>query len=744
MFTRKAYLPYITVLLTILVVACGVDTPTNINVPILQDSYEQATLTPPPTAIPATETPVPGGAAQVGQTFYQAWSKGDHLGMYSLLSPQSQALIDSTTFVRQYQQAEQTATVQTVSVQPIVEQRDGSRAIFQVRVFWETAALGTIIRDHNAELTYADGRWGIIWSEGLILPELEGGNRLVFEYKAPARANIYDIEGKAIAFQGSAVTLGVVPGEITDEAGLLNTVAPLLNQSPEDIKAKYASAQANWYVPIGDMAQDIFAESIDLLRPYFEGGLQADERLTRVYTNVAPHLIGSVGAIPDFATEEYAALGYSPDARVGLSGLERWGEPYLSGIKGGILSVINQNGVVESIIAENDPRQSRAIYTSFNTEFQLAVESALTEAAFTHPLGNRGAVVVMNVKTGAIEAMASYPSFDPTLFDVTRPNAGEALTALFNDPSRPLVNRAALGLYPPGSTFKLVTLEAAVQTDQYGIDSRYNSTGSWNRLGDEFIKTDWRDGGHGNITLKTAIVVSCNTCFYDAGYNMNEVDPYHFPNVARSFGLGAPTGIIGIEELAGTIPDPEWKLGNTAEGGWVPGDAVNMSIGQGYVEVTPLQMAQITAGIANDGQLMVPTLINRLGAGGGAPEEPVPPQNAARLPYDDFVLTEVQDAMFQVGNGSNGTASETFRGFSPQVAGKTGTAENIQINPHAWFIGYTPAAPYLTPDGRQVNEPEIAIAVIMENSGDGSAVAAPIFRRVVELYYGLPISPYPW
>ena len=250
--------------------------------------------------------------------------------------------------------------------------------------------------------------------------------------------------------------------------------------------------------------------------------------------------------------------------------IEAWGETYLSGTRGGVLSVINQSGAFDSVLAQTEPKQARDIYTTFDLDFQLAVEEALAEAALTHPVGSRGAVVVMDIKTGAIKAMASYPTYDPSVFDVTRPDAGAALTALFNDQSRPLVNRATQGLYPPGSTFKLVTLGAAVNSGLYTVDSRYNSTGTWSGLGDNFIKTDWRQGGHGNISLKFAIVVSCNTCFYDAGFNMNEQDPYLFPNVARQFGLDDSTGIVGLNDLGGTIPDPEWKLENTAEGAGSP------------------------------------------------------------------------------------------------------------------------------------------------------------------------------
>ena len=208
------------------------------------------TLTPLPTEDISTPTPVPGGAAEIGQTFYQAWAKGDIIGMYSLLSPQSQALVDNNTFVTQYETAMRTATVEAIRIQPLAASQEGARGSFQVQVIWDTAVLGPIERTHSVDLAFANGRWGVIWHEGLILPELTGGHKLVLDYKAPSRGNIYDVNGKALAYQGSSILLGVVPGRIEDEAGLLATISPLLNLTPEQIQEKYAAAQADWYVEL--------------------------------------------------------------------------------------------------------------------------------------------------------------------------------------------------------------------------------------------------------------------------------------------------------------------------------------------------------------------------------------------------------------------------------------------------------------------------------------------------------------
>jgi penicillin-binding protein 2 len=322
-------------------------------------------------------------------------------------------------------------------------------------------------------------------------------------------------------------------------------------------------------------------------------------------------------------------------------------------------------------------------------------------------------------------------------------NASDELAAVLSDPGRPLVNRATQGEYPPGSTFKIVTFTAAVNSELYDANSLYTSTGTWDRLGENFIKVDWREGGHGTVSLRQALTVSCNSCFYDAGYNLDFVDQNYLPEVSRQFGLGFPTGIVGLLESAGLIPDPAWKLANQGEG-WATGDTVNMAIGQGFVLVTPLQMTRLIAAVANGGILLRPSVIDRIGAGGGAPEEIWPVEGTSQIPLSDEDRNIVRDALVAVANSDIGTASAVLRNMPVVVAGKTGTAETVSGTPHAWFAGYAPAAPYTPPNGPAINAPEIAVVVMIENAGEGSAVAAPIFRRIVELYYGLTPTPFPW
>ena len=692
---------------------------------------------------PAEPIPDAGGYARA---FYRAWEGQDYIGMYSLLSQQSQAKVGSEAFVSSYQDAMDTARVKTIHAQPLSLVQEDDQAEFGVRVTWDTAVTGQITRDYSVPLTYKDGRWGIEWHEGLILPELEGGNRLSMEYEIPSRANIYDINGQALAYQGKVVSLSVIPGQIQDEPYFLGVLSQVLGKPAEDIQFLYAASKPDWLVPIGDITEARLQDFALDIQPLIGAGLAPPEgRTTRIYDpdGVAPHIVGYTGFIPAEQISYYLEEGYRGDEQVGLVGMEGWGEEYLNGTRGGTLSVYTSNGEFVSTLADQQPKQSRSLFTTFDKSFQAAVEQALAEAISSHPTAEHGAVVVLDVNNGKVKAMASYPSYNPQIFDGARPNADVELGQVFNDPGRPLINRAAQGAYPAGSVFKIVTLAAALNSGLYTPETLYTSTGTWNKLGDGNAKTDWLEGGHGTITLKQALVVSCNSCFYDVGYNIDGQDNTLLPRIATEFGLGQRTGISGIDETSGLIPSPEWKTAELGEG-WATGDAVNMAIGQGYVQVTPLQIANMVAAVANGGTLYQPTLVDRIGAAGDAPEEPWPVQTIGQLPLDPDQMATLKDALWNVANGPWGTASDRFDGLPLQVAGKTGTAEAPPNDPHAWFAGYAPAAPYTTQDGTYLEDPEIAISVIVENAGEGSAVAAPIFRRIVELYYGIPTTPFPW
>ena len=709
-----------------------------------------ATIAPSPT--PTLFAP---GADGVATAYLRAWENGDTLGMYSLLSRTSQSIIDKATFAQRYQEAQQAATVLEVQTRPLAILQKENQAEVAFQLTWKTALLGDIEREMNMPLVYQDGRWTVSWSDALILPELGGGNTLQLEYHIPVRANIYDSEGLGLAVEGTAVTLGIVPGNIEGEPTLLALLSQIMGLPADEIQAIYASAEETWYVPLGDVPQDAVAPHLDALRPFIDtGGLQLRERKTRLYRDggVAPHVTGYVGAIPAEQLDEWLARGYRGSEKVGIARLEAWGQEYLGGGRGGALYLISPSGDVLDTLLDVPAKSNRSIYTTLDKAFQMEVEQALAEAIQSHPDGHAGTVVVMDVNNGQILAMASYPDYDPNLFDPINPYSASGLHQLLNSPGRPLVNRATQGTYPPGSVFKIVTMSAALLSGAYLPDTRYTCTGVWDGLGPNFIKTDWLEEGHGNITLRQALTFSCDPYFYQLGLTLDQVDSFLIPETARAYGFDAPTGIQGLAEQAGIIPDPEWKLAVYGEG-WGRGDSVNMAIGQGFVTATPLQVVNMLAAVANGGTLYRPQVVLRIGEGGGAPEETLASETIGQLPISAEQLAIIQESLYAVTTQSGGTAVHRFKNLLVPVAGKTGTSQVPPIyrddgtwnnEPTAWFAAYAPAVP--TPDQDEIPDmPEIAIVAIIENAGEGSAVAAPIVRRVVELYYHLqPLTPYPW
>jgi penicillin-binding protein 2 len=325
-------------------------------------------------------------------------------------------------------------------------------------------------------------------------------------------------------------------------------------------------------------------------------------------------------------------------------------------------------------------------------------------------------------------ALATYPAFDPNLFPTGISEA--QWQSLQADSRRPLVNRATQGTYPPGSVFKVVTMGCGMEAGGLGATSSFLCQGTWTGLGLDWAKTCWLRSGHGNVPLARALTVSCDITFYQVGLLLNGVDQELLPSYAERFGLGTRTG-IEVEEEPGLVPDPAWKLETKGEG-WAPGDTVNLAIGQGELQVTPLQIAAMLAAVGNGGTLYRPQVVEMIASDPAHPEWTFGPVAVAQLPVGAEDLAVIQDSLYKVTSASYGTAYQAFEGLALPVAGKTGTAESGQALPHAWFAGYAPA-----------ENPEIAIAVVVEHVGEGSTYAAPLFRKVVEAYFRLQPTPTP-
>ncbi|MFB0533378.1 MAG: penicillin-binding protein 2, partial [Anaerolineae bacterium] len=618
-------------------------------------------------------------------------------------------------FAQYYHDVATEITMTALETQLVSLLQDGPQGQAAYRLIMDTVLVGRIETDNLMSLSYADGRWGVNWSPGLIFRELEGGNILRMFRHAPSRGNIYDRSGTGLAVEDQAVTVGVVPGQIEDEDKLLAELSWILGLWAASIKEKYALARPDWYVPIGDLSFEASQAHYSTLTSL--PGVVLRDRWVRAYRHdgLAAHLLGYMGRIEQDEQAEWVAKGYSGDEMVGKAGLERWGEPYLAGWRGGTLVVLTPTGRQLVTIKEQPAVQSRSIYSTLDRRLQQVVEATLGD--------ERGAIVALDPNTGQILAMASRPTFDPNMF-VTGIDSGQ-WQVVANDASRPLVNRATQGTYPPGSVFKIVTMAAALEEGGLTPGSTFDCPGIWYGLGEEWPKTCWLERGHGQVNLVQALTVSCDITFYELGKHLYELDPTLLSRYARLFGLGAPIGVGTTGEVAGLVPDHDWKIAELGEA-WFLGDSVNLAIGQGYLLVTPLQVATMVASVGNGGTLYRPQLVLRVAASSEEPEQVFEPQELGRLPMKPETLSAIREGLLRAATSPEGTAYRAFKGMAIAVAGKTGTAENPYGDPHAWFAGYAPA-----------DDPQIAVVVLVENGGEGSQVAAPLFRQVVEAFFKL-------
>jgi penicillin-binding protein 2 len=662
---------------------------------------------------------------RIVRRYLDAWENEDYALMYSMLTSLSRDALSEEEFEAVYREVAAEAALSSLDTQILSALTQTREAQASYMVTMESALVGEIQRDTMMHLKLEDGEWHIEWDEGLILPELSGGNTLRMDYLIPSRANIYDMDGQALVAQADATALGLFPDQIDpdQENTLLSELYRLTGIYPDIIADRYEDFPpgADWYLPLMAVSADEVSQREAVLsglsglvmrpfrsRYYFDGG-------------IAPHVIGYVSAIPAEEVDEYRRLGYRQDERVGQAGLESWGEDYLSGVRGGALYVVDPDGLTVTKLAETSPRASEAIYTSLDKDLQIGVQQAID--------GYQGAAVVLELDTGRVLAMASSPGFDPNLFEPSNLNSGYALGDLFDPEETPLLNRASQGQYPLGSVFKIITMAAALESGLYTPDTVYTCGQTFTELPGVTLY-DWTYEkelpASGDLTLSEGLMRSCNPYFYHIGVDLFEqglVDA--ISDMARGFGLGAPTGINQVAEEEGQVPDLQSSL-----------DATNLSTGQGALQVTPLQVASFIAAIGNGGTLYRPQVIESIQPPDGDPSLTFEPEVQGTLPITENTLSAIQEAMVSVVENPRGTAYRVFSNFPIDLAGKTGTAQDPPRDPHAWFAGYT--------FENREDKPDIAFAVVLENAGEGSEVAAPIVKGILQQYFTDKRDPFPW
>jgi len=512
-----------------------------------------------------------------------------------------------------------------------------------------------------------------------------------------SRGAIYDRKGIVLAKDDISFNLVLIPQEISDLGNTLNMLSVVTGRKREDLEAIYRKNYRLPFVP---------ADIISNIPP--EKAFKMEERLVdipgafiwsvpkRLYPNgrVGSHVIGYIGKIADSELKRLKDYGYSMRDLVGKNGVEQQYDAYLKGDDGGIQIEVDSRSREVSRIGFKEPRKGKDLTLTIDLGLQRFVDMLFK--------GKKGACIVMESQTGRVRALVSSPEFDPNIF-VTGKDADRL--KILRDTGHPLLNRAVTGTYPPGSTFKTVVAYAGIATGTVKETTSFLCTGVF-KLGNTSFRC-WKESGHGYQDIVQALTHSCNVFFYSLGKALGAEQIYRY---ALSFGLGSLTDIDLPQEVKGIAPGPMWKR-FALKAPWYEGDTINYSIGQGYLEVTPIQMLRVITIVANNGFCPQPYVVEDIEGVKISHRREYSP----RLRPEFFKM--VRAGLFDAVNGPTGTG-QNAKVNGLDISGKTGTAQaGPSRESHAWFIGFLPA-----------NEPLISLVVFIEHGGKGGENAASIAR----------------
>ncbi len=539
--------------------------------------------------------------------------------------------------------------------------------------------------------------------EGRRNRDLADQNRIRVARALAPRGSIYDRNGQVLATSRLAFSVAIVPDDLhaSQAHDPVELLAGIIGMRAKDIAAYLERQRTVGYeaVPLCRNASREVVAQLEEYSPYLSGvTVLADAVRYYPHGKLAAHVLGYVRAISEQELARPENNDYRPLDLIGKSGVERVAETALRGVNGGHQVEVDARGRRVRTLGLMAPRPGRNIRLTLDFNLQRTAEEALA--------GRSGAAVALDPRTGEILALASSPSYDPNAF------VGSLSAAdwrQLSGPGHPQQNRATTSRFPPGSLFKIVTAAAALEAGEVHPDEWFKCTGVF-RLGSWRMRC-WERAGHGDITFTQGFARSCNVMFAALG---RRVGPEKLAEMARRFGLGRASGLELPDESAGLVPDPRWKRERRHQP-WYQGDTCQMAVGQADCLVTPLQMAQMVAAIANGGRLMLPHVILDV-EGEPGPREPV---QTGSVGLKASTLEAIRDGMIGVvspGGTAARIASDRYR-----IAGKTGTAQATGGAPHAWFAGFAPA-----------DDPRIALAVVVEHGGNGSTAAAPIARRMFD------------
>jgi penicillin-binding protein 2 len=555
---------------------------------------------------------------------------------------------------------------------------------------------------------------------------LSKDNRVKLQPLPPTRGLIYDRKGRILAQNLPAYSLEIVPEKTRDIDATIEALREFIDISDENL-ARFQRLRRQHRrfdsIPLRVRLEEDEVARLSVNRHRFPG-VDVKATLLRDYPQAmkTAHLLGYVGRINEQELDFIDVSNYSGTNYIGKNGVEKSYESLLHGEVGLQQVEVNAKGRVLRVLENQSPRPGDNLRLFLDMELQQAALDALGN--------NNGAVAAIEIKSGGVLALVSKPGYDPNLF--VEGISTQAYTALKNSIDKPLFNRAIRGQYPPGSTVKPFIALAGLEYGVVGYHQKTYCPGYYQLPGKEHKYRDWKKWGHGEVDMEESIVESCDVYYYELARTLG-IDRLH--EFLQGFGFGHPTRVDLTGELSGLLPSREWKREKRREP-WYPGETLIVGIGQGYFLATPLQLAAATATLANQGHHIRPRVVATI-------EKPDGSSQASPKIIDDLQQlepihwTQVIDAMTQVIEGLRGTA-RSIQNDNYRIAGKTGTAQVFSIKQdeeydeetvakrrrdHALFIAFAP-----------VEDPQIAVAVVVENGGHGGAVAAPIAKKIMDRY----------
>jgi penicillin-binding protein 2 len=578
--------------------------------------------------------------------------------------------------------------------------------------------------------------WTLQVLNGAAYAEQAKENRVREVTTEAPRGRILDRAGRELVTNRPTMAVVVAPSAKNDEE-LLARLSTVLNMPVADIKER-ASSVRQAPLALRTIAIDVPMAAVSYISEHEAEfpGVEVRTQAVRKYPQgaLAAHVLGYAGEVSETELESTDSP-YQYGDIVGKAGAEKSAETALQGDRGRQLIEVDAMGRARRVVLDSDPVPGRDVVLTIDSNVQAVTETALATALedahkAKFPKAKAGAAVAMDVKTGEILAMASLPTYDPELFlgGISEKN-WKALTS--KDSEFPLTNRAIMAQYPAASTFKAMTGLAGLEAGFTSTGSTYNCEGEWIGMGEQWTKSCWDHAGHGSETFMEGVKDSCDVVFYEIGYRFYKDKGEKLQKFARRFGFGAKSGIDLPGEVVGRVPDTAWKAKyneNYPEfQQWLPGDTVNLSIGQGDLLVTPLQLMDSYAGIANGGKVMKPHVIRQVLDAQGAPVLTAEPEVAFDSKASRTDLAAMKTALVSV--TKEGTGKGAFVGFPVTVAGKTGTAQVAGKDDMALFVGFAPA-----------EKPRYCVVVVIEEGGHGGSVAGPAARQILAACLGQKVE----